>query len=183
MTRRSTRAVARATYREHTPAAARPAKAKRNRPLIARVRALYEDTVVPVHEIARTVGVTERTIYKYAARHGWKQRYSWALVRGDARRTVVECREAEQRARAAQREAEADELWDESIRALESVNCATDKLMDYLKSSDKKRPLWQTAPDDDPVERGLRLVVDFALDRHEALLTQWHAIQNGEPSL
>src|SRR5205814_1077213 len=35
-------------------------------PLTEQVRALYEETVVPVREIARLAGVTERTIYKYA---------------------------------------------------------------------------------------------------------------------
>jgi len=46
--------------------------------LTARVRALYEDSAVPVREIARLAGVTERTIYKYAGKHGWKRRYRWA---------------------------------------------------------------------------------------------------------
>jgi hypothetical protein len=45
--------------------------------LTERARALYEDTVVPVREIARLVGVTERTILKYAAKHDWKPRYHW----------------------------------------------------------------------------------------------------------
>ena len=42
--------------------------------LTARVRALYEDSVVPVREIARLAGVTERTIYKYAHKEGWTPR-------------------------------------------------------------------------------------------------------------
>jgi len=45
--------------------------------LMTRVRALYEDSVVPVHEIAARAGVTERTIYKYAQKHAWKPRYRW----------------------------------------------------------------------------------------------------------
>jgi hypothetical protein len=32
---------------------------------------------MPVAEIARLCGVTERTIYKYAARGNWKPRYRW----------------------------------------------------------------------------------------------------------
>ena len=46
--------------------------------LTARVRALYERSAVPVAEIARLCGVSERTIYKYAARHHWQPRYAWA---------------------------------------------------------------------------------------------------------
>ena len=46
--------------------------------LTERVRALYEDSAVPVREIAAVAGVTERTIYKYAAKHRWKMRYRWA---------------------------------------------------------------------------------------------------------
>src|SRR5690349_12096106 len=42
--------------------------------LTRQVRALYEDTVVPVAEIARIAGVSERTLYKYAARGGWERR-------------------------------------------------------------------------------------------------------------
>ncbi|MCF8475660.1 MAG: hypothetical protein K9G60_01410, partial [Pseudolabrys sp.] len=42
--------------------------------LTARVRALYEDSAVPVAEIAAVVGVTERTIYKYVAKGGWAKR-------------------------------------------------------------------------------------------------------------
>jgi hypothetical protein len=38
------------------------------------VRDLYENSVLPVHEIARIVGVTERTIYKRAKKGGWKPR-------------------------------------------------------------------------------------------------------------
>jgi hypothetical protein len=45
--------------------------------LTARVRALYEDSVAPVREIAALAGVTERTIYKYARKHNWKPRYRW----------------------------------------------------------------------------------------------------------
>jgi hypothetical protein len=43
--------------------------------LTARVRALYETSAVPVREIAAVAGVTERTIYKYVAKGGWKKRY------------------------------------------------------------------------------------------------------------
>jgi len=42
-----------------------------------RARALYEDTAVPVREIARRCGVTERTILKYARKLDWKPRYHW----------------------------------------------------------------------------------------------------------
>jgi hypothetical protein len=41
------------------------------------VRKLYEESALPIREIARLVGVTERTIYKYAHKHQWKPRYLW----------------------------------------------------------------------------------------------------------
>jgi hypothetical protein len=40
-----------------------------------RARALYEDSVVPVREIARLCGVTERTLYKYAEKGHWRRRH------------------------------------------------------------------------------------------------------------
>lgn len=55
--------------------------------LTARVRALYEESAVPVREIARLCGVTERTIYKYVQKHGWKNRYRWrGMKEGDTTR-------------------------------------------------------------------------------------------------
>lgn len=51
--------------------------------LTARVRALYEGSAVPVRDIARLAGITERTVYKYVARHGWKKRYA-RKPRGEA---------------------------------------------------------------------------------------------------
>ncbi len=50
------------------------------------MRALYENSAVPVREIAAVAGVTERTIYKYAQRGGWKARYAWVDRGGVARR-------------------------------------------------------------------------------------------------
>jgi hypothetical protein len=50
------------------------------------VRALYETSAVPVREIAAAAGVTERTIYKYAQKGGWKARYAWVDRGGVARR-------------------------------------------------------------------------------------------------
>jgi len=82
MTRRSSvRAQARRNYRDLAAKAA-PQKAtpspKNETDLTARVRALYEDSAVPVAKIAALAGVTERTIYKYVAKRGWKRRYCWA---------------------------------------------------------------------------------------------------------
>jgi hypothetical protein len=44
--------------------------------LTERVRALYEGSVVPVREIARLAGVSERTIYKYVRKGGWRRRHA-----------------------------------------------------------------------------------------------------------
>jgi hypothetical protein len=63
--------------------------------LTDRVRALYEDGVVPVREIARLVGVTERTLYKYAARGRWRKRYARrALAKGAGGRFVADGEES-----------------------------------------------------------------------------------------
>jgi hypothetical protein len=43
--------------------------------LTQQVRALYEDSIVPVREIARRVGIHERTLYKYVTKGGWRRRY------------------------------------------------------------------------------------------------------------
>jgi hypothetical protein len=45
--------------------------------LMAQVRRLYEETFMPVREIARRAGVSERTLYKYARKGTWKPRYAW----------------------------------------------------------------------------------------------------------
>jgi hypothetical protein len=55
--------------------------------LTARVRTLYEDTIVPVAEIARLAGVTECTIYKYARKLGWWPRVV-RLARGAGGRFI-----------------------------------------------------------------------------------------------
>ena len=57
--------------------------AKKETKLTECVRALYEDSAVPVREIAALAGVTERTLYKYVERHNWKRRYR-VLPRGNA---------------------------------------------------------------------------------------------------
>jgi transposase-like protein len=43
--------------------------------LTQQARALYEEGVVPVREIARRTGVCERTLYKYVEKGGWRRRY------------------------------------------------------------------------------------------------------------
>jgi len=93
MTRRSSvRAQARRIYRDpsslrfdgQAPTPQEPAIDGERSPtnLTERARALYEDSAVPVREIAAVAGVTERTIYKYAAKHAWKPRYRWSPDRG-----------------------------------------------------------------------------------------------------
>jgi hypothetical protein len=74
----SLRAQARAQYQAAASAASKSAEAlaQADKPtLTERVRALYEDSIVPVRDIAALVGVTERTIYKYARKGGWRQRH------------------------------------------------------------------------------------------------------------
>jgi hypothetical protein len=44
--------------------------------LTRHVRALYENSVVPVHEIARLAGVHQRTLYKYVQKGGWRRRHA-----------------------------------------------------------------------------------------------------------
>ena len=106
MTRRSSlRAQAREIYRELVQERAKPAEApslalprkrgreqkqggaEKNLPaqnLTEKVRALYEHSAVPVAEIARLAGVSERTIYKYAAKGRWKPRYAFTFRRAGA---------------------------------------------------------------------------------------------------
>jgi putative ATPase subunit gpP of terminase len=100
MTRRSSqRALAREIYRKMVKERARQEAAPTPDPslllasargggetgpaaqnLTEKVRALYEHSAVPVAEIARLAGVTERTIYKYAARENWTPRYRWSCA-------------------------------------------------------------------------------------------------------
>jgi DNA invertase Pin-like site-specific DNA recombinase len=105
MTRRtSLRAQARAFYRERasaqadatTPTLTIPLSGGRNpsgegaqtkqTALTQRARRLYEETAVPVREIAAVAGVTERTLYKYARKGGWHRATpGWtAAARADA---------------------------------------------------------------------------------------------------
>jgi hypothetical protein len=53
--------------------------------LMQQVRRLYEDGVVPVREIARLAGITERTLYKYIAKGGWRRRYAMPGVEAAAK--------------------------------------------------------------------------------------------------
>ncbi len=55
--------------------------------LLQQVQGLYEAGVVPVREIARLAGVTERTIYKYAHKGAWQPRVI-CLARGVSGRFI-----------------------------------------------------------------------------------------------
>jgi len=55
-------------------AAAPPAKPTS---LTRRVRKLYEESAMPVREIAAVAGVSERSIYKHARKLNWQPRYRW----------------------------------------------------------------------------------------------------------
>ena len=88
MNRRSSqRALVREIYRQMVAQApsAPPQNSRAAQNLTEKVRALYEHSAVPVAEIARLAGVTERTIYKYAARENWTPRYRWNAAGGRSR--------------------------------------------------------------------------------------------------
>jgi hypothetical protein len=79
----SLRRASRERYRAAAKAAdasadksATPTQASAETPLTGRVRALYEDSVTPVREIARLAGVSERTLYKYVQKGGWRRRHA-----------------------------------------------------------------------------------------------------------
>ena len=100
MTRRmSQRAQAQEIYREMAAANAAanqaiPIPGLTAQNLTEKVHKLYENTAVPVREIALLAGVTERTIYKYARKGGWTPRYAWidrGGVRGRRRRARTFC--------------------------------------------------------------------------------------------
>jgi hypothetical protein len=56
--------------------------------LTEQVRALYEGGVVPVREVARIAGVSERTLYKYVQTLGWTPRVTRRA--GDGRPTAAQ---------------------------------------------------------------------------------------------
>ena len=51
------------------------------------LRHLYENSALPVREIAHIAGIIERTLYKYAQTGGWKRR-NWRQARYDGARLV-----------------------------------------------------------------------------------------------
>lgn len=57
------------------PAEKKPPAPRVETKLTKRVRQLYEDSAVPVREVAAIAGVTERTLYKYVEKQNWKRRY------------------------------------------------------------------------------------------------------------
>jgi len=203
MTRRSSlRAQAREIYTElasQKPVPqAEPNLTAQN--LTEKVRALYEDSAVPVREIAGVAGVSERTIYKYAAKQRWNKRYARApdfapkrgagsrfIRRADkekpiatglkaldpagAARAAAGCREAALLSRAAQRQAEAAQRSEALIHAIEWSNSAFKELREFWERRDKDPP----GPFDDRVERVLTQVVNMALSRWEALMKEEEA--------
>jgi hypothetical protein len=65
---------------------------------IRRTRRLYERSKLPVREIARRVGRSERMVYKYAARYGWSRRGHARGPRSRGKRSPL-CEEARSRTR------------------------------------------------------------------------------------
>ncbi|MFA6267765.1 MAG: hypothetical protein WC670_18865 [Pseudolabrys sp.] len=139
---------------------------------MARVRGLYEDTAVPVAEIARRAGVTERTIYKYAAKGNWQTRYVRAPVKGaggrfapragaggpvprgikatdpEARaRAAAACAAASARHAAATAKADAVQLWEARRRAIDSVSAAMAAYNRFRKARAARGPGGDTPAD------------------------------------
>lgn len=161
------------------------------------MRALYEDSAVPVREIAGVAGVTERTIYKYVAKLGWKRRYRCAPEKGaggrfirredkglpfaqglkatdpaGAQRAVVACGEAERLSREAQAEADEQQRVEARIQAMEWTCRASSQLRAYLDARDQQQQPGGPAPGNDPLERMYRLGLTMELSRWEAMLAE-----------
>jgi hypothetical protein len=195
---------------------------KKETKLTERARKLYEESAVPVREIARLAGVTERTIYKYVARHGWKKRYR-VLPRGEAaargnrgrqmqassefwpdlspvkgaggrficredqdkpiavglkatdpaaaKHAVASCGGAAHLAALAQSEAEALQLFERQIRAIDTTNVALKNLREYREQGARKG----RSAKGDGVEPILMQIVDISLMQWEARLAAGRA--------
>jgi hypothetical protein len=189
MTKRtSMRAAARKIYM------AAPVARKQTR-LTARVRALYEASAVPVREIAALAGVTERTIYKYAAKQRWKRRYrlgsNVSPVRGagarfirradrgkpvacglkatdpaDAKRAAAGCRAAEGVAAIAQAQAAQARRVELTADAIERVRISVEQLRLHRAARDKTVTPSRAYL---LMERVLTLAVEIELGRWEKL--------------
>src|SRR6185437_1390909 len=161
--------------------------------LTKKVRALYEDSAVPVREIASVAGVTERTIYKYAAKLAWKRRHHVAPARGAGSRfirredkdkpfahglkatdpagaahAIESCDEAQSLSLEAQREAEAEQRCDALNRAIELNNGALRNLREFHQARGKGPP----GPLDIRAEDILMRVVEMALAQVQALVAE-----------
>jgi len=69
--------------------------------LMSLVRRMYEDSIIPVRDIARRAGITERTLYKYARKNNWRTRYAWTPSGARPHGKAARQRWTEARARAA----------------------------------------------------------------------------------
>ena len=135
--------------------------------LTEKARALYETSAVPVREIAALAGVTERTIYKYAAKHKWKPRYrrpDFAPVQGagarfirradkgkpialglkatdpaGAKRAALACQEAELLSDEAQAEAKRVARPEAMIHAIEANNFALSEYRRWRERRGRER--------------------------------------------
>jgi AcrR family transcriptional regulator len=185
--------------------------------LTARARALYEGSAVPVREIARLAGVSERTLYKYVEKHGWKKRYArvprglaaaqanrgqgwqatagFAPVKGAGGRFVrredigkpfaagmkaldpagharadAACSHAQQRARRAEADAQAERWADENVRAIRAVVRARDDLAAHDAARGNKPA---RSPRDRLRERALVMSLKVALAWMETTIGAW----------
>jgi hypothetical protein len=151
---------------------------------------------VPVREIARVIGVAERTIYKYAAKQRWKKRYARAPEKGagsrfirrehrslpfaqglkatdpaGAQRAKAACRQAAHLSKQAQAEAEREQRAVAIIKAMEWTCRALSELREYLEARDKQQPALP-APRNDRIAHVYERVLSMALSRWQALLAE-----------
>jgi hypothetical protein len=83
---------------------------------VERMRTLYEETAMPVREIARLVDRTESLVYKYARRYGWKARPT-TLYRGGRFLPHTDAERPEHRDRRAREPGAAEAAAERCVRA------------------------------------------------------------------
>jgi hypothetical protein len=131
-------------------------------PLIGQMRKLYEETVVPVTEIARLAGVGERTVYEYASTRAWRPRVKrlaraaggrFVLLAGEEHAAQLQARERAARA-AAQACAEAGVIAQAAMAT--AVAAAEERLAERLAEKDARDASARAAEQERQNERDVR---------------------------